>query len=456
MAHLENKITNLHNSDAYGILIETGCGLAVSNALFEVSGASNTIFFVESPYSKIYQDRRYSAGQENKARAVSKENIDRFISYHEMELKKAAENLNKDAEKLNFIYASSFQLGEGNDKSTHGWIGIWTKHDDKTKYFHISIHESLTRKQYLDKISQIGIDLLYYCTVTKDEIVPSNCCIDIILDENGNDTEWEKVFVTVRNEDDENFICVKDGKLVRMEDLFRDQETIVLYKGSFNPIHVAHIHNAEVAKLEYGINPVFVISSSVYGKGWINPTELKDRVKILNELGFSVIITKDGYFNKNTEYIRRKFKQPIVYVVGSDTMNRILESSYNILNPRESERFEHFGHQMYQIRSHEKKEVSKEDLYENEKMALSVYLRKFKEDFVNVKFFVINRPGSELKENAIRVEDYYTLVEEHPEFFHISSTKIREMKENNDIEGMKKLIPEKIFEMYIKSQPKNK
>jgi len=446
---MENKIKVIHESDAFGILIETGCGVAVSNALFEVSGASNTIFFSESPYSKIYQDKKYSAGRENTTRAVSKENIDRFISYHEMELKKAAENLNKDAEKINFIYAASFQIGEHNDKSTHGWIGIWNKLNDKTKYYHVSIHDSLSRKQYLDKIAQIGVDLIYFRNTT----LPSNCCIDIVLDENGNDVTSD-LLESIRNEDDDNFICIKEGKLIRMEDLFRDQETILLYKGSFNPVHAAHLHNAEVAKAKYGIDPVFVISSSVYQKGWIEPIELKHRVEILNDLGYAVIITKDGYFNKNTEYIRKKFKQPIVYIVGSDTLNRILESSYNILNPRESERFIHFGHQISQIRRHEKLDVSEEDLMENEKMALGVYMRMFKEDFQNVKFFAINRPGSELREEAKRVEDYYTLVEEHPEFYHISSTKIREMKDLNDIESIKKLIPEKILEKYINHKNK--
>jgi nicotinic acid mononucleotide adenylyltransferase len=445
---MENKIKELHDSNAYGVLIETGCGLAVSNALLEVSGASNTIFFAECPYSKVFQDKKYG---ETKHRAVSKENIDRFISYYELDFKKAEskENLNADAKKLNFIYAASFQLGENG--STHGWIGIWNPAVG-TRYYHISIHAQMSRKEYIQEISRIGIELLHHCTIAEPDSskkIPSNCSIDIALDSNGNQVDLEDMFRTFHDERDENFLCIKDGKLLRMEDLFRDKETILLFKGSFNPIHAAHIHTAQLAKDKYGIEPVFVISSSVYQKGWIEPSDLKKRVEALNALGYSVIITKDGYFNKNTSYIRRKFKQPIVYVVGSDTLNRILESSYNILNPRESERFIHFGHQISQIRSHEGKEVSEDDLKENENMALSVYLRMFKEDFDNVRFFVVNRPGSELKEDVNRIAEYYTMVEEHPEYYHISSTKIRAMLVEGDLESIKKLIPEQIFEMFI-------
>jgi nicotinic acid mononucleotide adenylyltransferase len=457
MMETKDKIKEIHDSPAFGMFIETGCGLPVASALFEIAGSSKTVFYAESPYSKIVQDKIYG---ESKARAVSKENIDRFITHHEWDLKKVVENnLNEDGKKLNFIYASTFQVGEQNDKSTHGWIGIWTK-PIGVRYFHISIHPAMSRKEYIQEIARIGIDLLHHCTVVESfesKTIPSNCYIDIALDNDGNDVDLEKMFVSLRGETNakngqDNFLAIKDGSLIRLEDLFRDKSIILLYKGSFNPVHAAHIHNAEVAKKKYGNDVVFVISSSIYQKGWVEPEDLKNRVAILNALGYSVIVTKDGFFNHNTEYIREKFNQPLVYVVGSDTMNRILESSYNILNPRKSERFIHFGHQISQIRLHEGKEVTEDDLKENEDMALSVYMRMFKEDFKDVMFFVINRPGSELKEDAKRVEAYYTLVEEHPDYFHISSTKIREMKEKNDIDGIRKLIPEKVLQMYIKTK----
>lgn len=230
---MENiKIKELHESIAYGVLIETGCGLAVSSALLEVSGASNTVFFAECPYSKDFQEVKYGTSIKYGAstpRAVSKENLDRFIAYYEMDFKRAEskESLNKDAKKLNFIYAATFQIGEHNDISTHGWIGIWTPVG--TRYYHVSIHESMSRKEYIEKISQIGIDLLHHCTVASGfglkavgAIIPSNCCIDIALTSNGEQVDIGEMIFSLRNETKDNFICVKDGKLVRMEELFRE------------------------------------------------------------------------------------------------------------------------------------------------------------------------------------------------------------------------------------------
>ncbi len=438
-----NKIKDIHASDAYGILIETGCGLAVSNALLEVSGASNTIYLAECPYSKEYQTFKYG---ETNARAVSMENIKHIMNYYKA--------LDKP-DNVNFIYAASFQLGEHNDKSTHGWIGLSLKGDDR-RYFHISIHESLTRKQYIDKISKIGIDILnfYIHKSTGTNFIPSNCCIDIALNGKGEQVNLTDMFVSLRYEDDENFLCFKEGKLVRMEDLFRDQKNIALFKGSFNPIHAAHIHTAQLAKDEYGIEPVFVISSSVYQKGWIESEDLKQRVETLNDLGYSVIITKDGYFNKNTAYIRQKFKQPLIYVVGSDTLNRILESSYNILNPIDSKEYNRYLNQLVSMKP-DNELITDKELDEIEEMALSHYMRKFKEDFQDVRFFVVNRPGSELKEEVKLIQEYYKMVEEHPEYFHISSTKIRAMLIAGDYESIKKLIPEKIFEKYINQKTDN-
>lgn len=212
---------------------------------------------------------------------------------------------------------------------------------------------------------------------------------------------------------------------------------IVIFKGSFNPPHICHLNIAKVVEEKFGVKPVMMISSSVYQKGWIDPKDLTSRLKILNELGYSVMITKDGYFHKNTEYIRAKFKQPIVYVVGSDTLNRILESSYHILNPKDKVTLPIFG---------KEEQVTLDGMSE---VFRKLEIERFEYDFKDVTFFVINRPGSELSPDASYVKDYYTLVEEHPDFFYISSTKIREMKANNDIEGIRKLIPAKIFDKYI-------
>ena len=68
-----NKVKDIHNSNLYGIIVETGCSTAVTSKLMEVSGASNTIYYSLQPYSKNYEKSRYGTFP----RSVSKD----FISF---------------------------------------------------------------------------------------------------------------------------------------------------------------------------------------------------------------------------------------------------------------------------------------------------------------------------------------------------------------------------------------
>ena len=121
-------------------------------------------------------------------------------------------------------------------------------------------------------------------------------------------------------------------------------------------------------------------------------------------------------------------------------MNRILESSYRILNPPD----ELMLPVMNGLETSEKLVTGIADIMR--KTAID----SFRADFNNVHFLIINRPGNELKEDANFVNEHFTLIEEHPDFFHISSTKIRQMKDDKDFESIKKLIPEKAFKQFTK------
>jgi nicotinic acid mononucleotide adenylyltransferase len=437
MEKRKSKIEAIHASDTFGIFIEAGCGLVVGNALMEVAGSSKTVYFAECPYSKDYQKAKYDVP--DNIRSVSMEMVGHVAHYYRTAMVNYTfMNGVEPKEPVNFIYASSFQIGEYNDKATHGWICIFVKSKKTFFYFHVSIHDSLSRKAYLDKISQIGVDLIYHCTTEEDpyHTVPSNCCIDMIpiLPDFG---DLQSMFRSIRSEEKDNFICIKEQKLCRIEDLFRDQNVILLYKGSFNPFHNGHMEIAKQAEEKYGVKPVMVISSEVYQKGWIDTGEIEHRVMMLNKLGYSVIVTKDGFFNKNTEYIRQKFQKPIVYVVGTDTFNRILESSYKIINPDTADIIM------------DKIDGSKQNLGDLSKYFRKLAVEQFEEDFENVQFFVVNRPGTELKEGTELVKNFFTLVQEHPDFHHSSSTMIRSLMEKNDIEAVRDLMPAEIFEMYI-------
>src|SRR4051812_34885083 len=123
---MKEQIEQLHKSDIFGIFIEIGCGVPVAAAMLGVSGASNTIFMSESPYSRDYYKYAYNLDPESEMyRSVSPQ----YLKYI---LASGRFDRIYSEKPINTIYAASFQLGEMNDKSTHGWICL--KHNQSVKY----------------------------------------------------------------------------------------------------------------------------------------------------------------------------------------------------------------------------------------------------------------------------------------------------------------------------------
>ena len=442
-----DKIKRIHESEVFGCFVETGC-LALTPKLMEVAGASKTVFTAQVPYNKEFEHMKYpeAAGERAVSQELTKAIVNAWMPREKTiganpnaQLAKTEINndnywhyANEDASRINFVYASTWQIGDETNKvSTHGWVGIWSKLNKKEcrTYYHISIHEKMTRKGYIDTIAKIGVDIIV--SLLDGETLPADCYVDRVTDDDLGEIRSE-IFEMMTKSTRENFLTFDNGKMVRLEDLFRDKEDIVIFKGSFNPPHIAHLEAAKMAEEHFRTKPVMMIAMEIYQKGWVAPSDMVSRVKMLNDLGYSVIVTLNGYFNRNVEYIRQKFKQPIAFVVGVDTVNRIIDSSYKILGKKNEidTYFDNIG----------KGDQKFLDLYSN----VHNEITKFEKDFENVKFFVIDRPGFErAKELTTWLKDYCIWkFMEHP----ISSTKIRELHEAGKHEDIKTLVPDEVYQ----------
>ena len=142
------QIQKIHASDMFGIFIEMGLGNPVSSKLCEVPGASNTVFCAENPYNGDYSRKLFGI----EGRIVSLEAVRKIIN---------SDRVNalvlKDS-RINTLFVSSFQIGDNNDNSTHGYIGL--KYKDKVEYYHISIHCSMNRTNYINCIQETCLNLL--------------------------------------------------------------------------------------------------------------------------------------------------------------------------------------------------------------------------------------------------------------------------------------------------------
>lgn len=394
-----DRISDIHSSDLFGILIESGCAGALSHALQSVEGASKTVYMAETPYSKEYQHLIY---RNENLRSIGKETAELFANPW---IRKCLLKVHKG---INFIYTSTFQIAEyGSNKSTHGWIVYVDLRTMRRKTFHVSM-KTWEREDVLGEIESIGLDILegkipkYTDIMEESNLIATNVGtfrfedrVDMtasLLQELEHRVEFEET----------SYICVSaSGRTVRIEDIIRDKEKILIYKGSFNPPHNVHLKFAQLAEKLYGIRPIFSISMDTFGKGHVNGADVLSRVKIINSLGYDVIIVKDAFFSTMYRHVSEKVSAPIVFLLGSDTFNRLITSSHT--------KVEHFA-----------------------------------ESFPNVKFMVLIRPENPLLPESADFISYMQIIDDEGSE---SSTHIRKLIEENNMEEVRKLVPENVYKI---------
>ncbi len=307
---MKDKIKKLHESDTLGIFVEMGCGTAVTSALYSVPGASATVFFAESPYSKVKQEELFGPVD----RAVSIQRVESVLDTYWTKYVRM-----KAMSKINTVYAATFQIDDGDgSKATHGWIGICNH--TGSKFYHVTIPTILERDEMFKLIAEQGIALL-------SGEIPQH--VDIVTTHDGQElSDNAKI---IENFSDSNVVCFSGGQMTRPEDVLRGHNRLLLYKGSFNPMHVGHMEIINDVAAQYGAKVILGLSAHPYGKEDLSGTDIAARAIMLNGLGFDVAVFRSGYFNDNQKVLRRVTKSRIVYVVGSDTMDRILKSSYHII-----------------------------------------------------------------------------------------------------------------------------
>lgn len=403
---LKQQIEKIHASDTYGAIIEIGAGCPVASNLFEIAGASKTILFSASPYSKEVQEEQYKFQSRN-IRSVSKEAILRILRI--------------EAESVfalgNTIFASSFQVMTDGEGTTHGWIGLMEEKSETMMFYHVTIHPTgfiTSRKELIALIGVIGTKILYHrnnIAALKEE--PIMAYIDIISDHTGNEIELTLEGFEKYDRHDKISYITADGKVERIETLLRENpKELILYKGSFNPIHNLHLNLLKHTEDKLKTKGVFVISYSTFNKGTVSPQELAFRIKCLNKLGYGVLITSTPFFVETVNILQgRNYKGDTYFLVGTDTINRLIESTFN--NFATQERVDAF---------HTNFKECKFIIHERDAYPLSPQFEKLNKD---------------IYEFSDHVKD--------PK----SSTTVRELAAQGKYDEIKTIIPVPIFEDYI-------
>lgn len=420
MNSIEEIIQEINESKTFARILEVGAGVPIANLMYSQTGASKSVYSSECYYSREAFTKKFG---ESKERAVSPIRLRDLIIENN--------DITNDllSHEYNTIVATTFQVGEKNDISTHGWIGINFAEviedvngdfiKDDIKYFHISIHESLTRKEYIEKIGEIGIRLLH----SRNKFIPKDCYIDSVLDDMFVPIYEDCVNAIINSGSVEQMsVFHVDGQVDRIESITRGVDNLILYKGSFNPPTIAHQEIAIQSLEHYDKNAqfLFCISVNTVEKGAIYVNSLIRRIKNLHLLGFSVIICNRGKYIENIKYLRLKFKGNIIFPMGVDTINR-LSTDYYV-------------------------KTWKGDL-SNKKDTKIVFSRElFEQDFFNSEIICFSRGD----EKVDYLMDNKLVNHKQQKYSSVSSSEVRNLFERGEDEVALNMIPHPIRHFVIK------
>lgn len=400
------QIQKIHASDMFGIFIEMGLGNPVSSKLCEVPGASNTVFCAENPYNGDYSGKLFGI----EGRIVSLEAVRKIMN---------SDRVNalvlKDS-RINTVFVSSFQIGDLNGKSTHGYVGI--SHKNEVKYYHISIHHPSNRQEYIRLIAETCLNLL-----TNEDYTYVDGAWDSNLKPLYNDT------FHYLNKGTHGFTYIQNESILRLEDLLRSaKEGLIVYKGSFNPITNAHLKIMNEAGRQYpNYKTCFSISMNTFDKGTPNWDNLKERIRLINNLGHSVLLYQSPLFDSMHKSLQYKYDKDIVYVMGADTANRYLDNGPALW--MENRKFLVFDRDNFEI---EKKW---------ERLVKRQVFKKSIND-TDITFTALK--------NNIRDQSYNCYVMRST--LSDSSTQVREAIRNNNLESVREMIPSEIFDDLVSNK----
>lgn len=349
---IQENIQKIKDQNMFGVIIEVGAGMPVYNELCQhANTASKIVKYAESPNNWDYSKTKYEFS--DGIRAVSAQVCAEISNWQYCKMR------NKSDDNFNFILSNTIQICNDNKTQTHGWFGLAIINNDillgenlhyQIKFYHFSINNdgSFQRRDLTSIIANIGIDIL---ASNNDCRQLKNGFIDIILDHNLEPIKSDIITsysnaeiiksinylnpLTRRSKiiNDVYTVFTKDGSVIRINDLIRQtkEKNIIIFKGSFNPIHSQHLVLMQKAKEETPDSVIFLQISmnnrdNLKNSDITNQNILK-RITILNKLGYNVIINYNGYVNDAYEFylnLADFADKKLYFLMGEDTILRFI------------------------------------------------------------------------------------------------------------------------------------
>lgn len=335
----------------YGSFAEIGGGQETSRQFFQAGGASNTVAKTISAYDKKFSDLLYN---DNKpGRYVSENRLTKMLDREY----KDVYSIIKDEKpgSLFFAFANTVEiLNYTKDNYAHGWLGIKFQLKPGEKPNKVILHVKLLENDSLlqqKTLGILGVNLIYACKYYYEypniflKSLLDNLTIDrfriTMMHMSGPELDYVDNQLLgvqlVKNGMTRAIMFDENGNVQQPSDMLYNKNALV-FRGSFNPItYIAKdIINTSIElfkkdedyKRGNTISFSEITLNNLLSEGEIDEKDFLERVKMLNDIGQSVMISDVQEYYKLVELFSQFKINKLRLVMGIPSLKSILDPIY--------------------------------------------------------------------------------------------------------------------------------
>lgn len=346
-----NKALRLNlDEKKYGTIAEIGAGQEVARQFFLAGAAAGTVAKTMSAYDMQFSDAIY--GTQEGGRYVSKARV-RAMLDKEFDLVLTRVGTSRAKTSRYFSYAATVAAKSFNrDNECHAWCGIRLQMYPGAEPSDIIVHVRLrekTAEQQQDTLGILGVNLIYAAYYYFEE--PKKLIDSLTDNMNSGSVEIDSIdFHGPYFEDIDNralnlhlirswktraIVFQADGQVAVPAELLYKKNVLTI-RGSFKPVTKLNVdmieQGFEAFKKTEGVNAdnsivlAEISLNDAFGKDLMVPEgDLIARVRLLNALGYSVMVSDYTRYFSLREYFRQFTSMQIGIVLGMINIKEIFD-----------------------------------------------------------------------------------------------------------------------------------
>ena len=323
----------------YGTLVEIGAGQEVSRFFFQAGGAAGTIAKTMSAYDMTVSDSIY--GEEESGRYVCRSRVEKML---DREFPLLVDRVSEVRSKTSqyFAFANTVAAkGYKSKKDCHGWLGVklqlYPGAEPSTITLHVRMLDN-SNPQQQEALGILGINLIYGGFYKFDN--PEQLLKELQDNLKGRievdyanfsgpyfediDNRYIALYLVKAQLAPAAMISPESEVLLPSEALYK--KNLLVARGAFKPVTIVNVDMEKCAKAEFmkekGVNSknslyLAEISMADYmNEGEVDIKDFLDRVDLLNELGYNVLISSYMRFFTMRAFLNRISKKKLGIVLS--------------------------------------------------------------------------------------------------------------------------------------------